>query len=554
MELNSSNETNLLMRLEGIASAASSCSLHIENIKDKSNDLDIVSCFLNITKEQALFFSCLTALSLQKTVTLDCLAKHFKCSALKLINHIQQIEVLEKKGFVQRIIKKRTRNYSYNDLGFTVPHYVIEALRKEDSSLLIRQTKFDLPGFLKQIHDIITERKERNLTTSQLMNEIEFLISNNLDLPFVSYVDTSLTHIISKCTVFAFSFVRLKGQINVCIERFADAIFDDLSDQLEYIQNIFIGEHELIHKKILKPVTSEFDGERVITLDELIIKRLYQSYPELVFSDSTAPKLISHKSLIKKDLYFNKNISEQLVELEAILQPQKFRSYIRILERNSLEKGLTAILYGAPGTGKTEMVYQIAKKTGRDIMMVDLSQTKNKWFGESEKRIKQLFDEYAVCLKNSSREPILFINEADGLLTKRSEIYSGSSSADQTINTIQNILLQSLEKFEGILIATTNLSGNLDRAFERRFAFKMEFPKPDIITRKTIWSSKLPELTEIQASWLAEKFDMTGGDIDSQIRQIIMKKILSQGSDLFELAVAICKRNHGLSGSKKLGF
>ena len=150
--------------------------------------------------------------------------------------------------------------------------------------------------------------------------------------------------------------------------------------------------------------------------------------------------------------------------MEKSAQPSRFRNYRKALERNGLSKGVTAIFYGAPGTGKTETVYQLAKKTGRDICMVELSQTKSKWFGESEKRVRQIFVDYAEMLRNCDREPILFINEADGLFSKRGNVGGNSSSSDHTVNTMQNILLQCLEDFEGILVATTNLNGNLDKA------------------------------------------------------------------------------------------
>ena len=195
--------------------------------------------------------------------------------------------------------------------------------------------------------------------------------------------------------------------------------------------------------------------------------------------------LISSRSLTGKKLFFSDEVKEQVKALEEVMKHNKFRSYGRALKRNNLSSGITAVLFGAPGTGKTEAVYQLARKTGRDIMMVDLSETKSKWFGESEKMVKKIFDDYSALLKNGDTEPILFINEADGLFSKRIDLNSSrGNSTEQSINTIQNILLQALENFEGILIATTNLTSNLDKAFERRFTFKINFPKPDSKSEK----------------------------------------------------------------------
>jgi SpoVK/Ycf46/Vps4 family AAA+-type ATPase len=314
------------------------------------------------------------------------------------------------------------------------------------------------------------------------------------------------------------------------------------------------GSHELVRKDILKLETSEFDGDKMVVLSDKTIKMLYQAYPALL-TDPKNSGLISSASLTEKKLFFNSGVKEQVGSLEDILKPSRFRAYRKELKHNKLKEGITAIFFGAPGTGKTEAVYQIARKTGRDIMMVDLSQTKSKWFGESEKVVKKIFDDYASLLKVSPKEPILFINEADGFFSKRTEMNGNrGSSTDQTNNIIQNILLQALENFEGILLATTNLTENLDKAFERRFSFRINFAKPDVSARQSIWKSKLPDLSERNAAVLAEKFEITGGEIDVQVRQMILKKVLNKKTDIFEVLVESCSKNHGFGGKRKLGF
>src|SRR5690606_22400642 len=111
--------------------------------------------------------------------------------------------------------------------------------------------------------------------------------------------------------------------------------------------------------------------------------------------------------------------------------------------------------------------------------------------------------------KNCLLKPILLFNEADAIIGKRKEI--GSSNVDQTENTIQNILLEELEGFDGIFLATTNLVKNLDAAFDRRFLFKIEFHKPETSIKAKIWNSKMPVLTEDECKMLASRFDFSGG-------------------------------------------
>ncbi len=115
-------------------------------------------------------------------------------------------------------------------------------------------------------------------------------------------------------------------------------------------------------------------------------------------------------------------------------------------------------------------------------------------------------------------------------------------------------MLQALENFEGILIATTNLTDNLDKAFERRFTFKINFPKPDSKARKKIWKCKLPALSETEAVVLGEKFEMTGGEIDVQIRQVILKRVLNKKVKLFDFLLESCSKDHGFSTRPRIGF
>ena len=204
-----------------------------------------------------------------------------------------------------------------------------------------------------------------------------------------------------------------------------------------------------------------------------------------------------------------------------------------------MRKGFACLFYGAPGTGKTETVYQIARETRRDIMMVDIAETKSMWFGESEKRIKGIFDKYRAFLKTNEHAPILLFNEADAIIGKRKEI--GKSSIDQTENAIQNIILQEMENLEGIMIATTNLTQNLDKAFERRFLYKIEFEKPDIEAKEKIWHAMLPSLSENGYAVLARNFDFSGGQIENIVRKFTVDCILNGSEPSFDTISEYCK-------------
>ena len=168
---------------------------------------------------------------------------------------------------------------------------------------------------------------------------------------------------------------------------------------------------------------------------------------------------------------------------------------------------------------------QLARRTGRAVWQVDYSQLRDKWVGESEKKVKAEFDNYRALLSQGSPAPILLLNEADALIGKRFE--SPERSADKMENAIQNIVLQEMETFEGILIATTNFTTVLDKAFERRFLYKVEFEAPDKETRAKIWRSMMRSLGSDEAEELASRYPaFAGGQIENITRKATVSRVL----------------------------
>lgn len=142
--------------------------------------------------------------------------------------------------------------------------------------------------------------------------------------------------------------------------------------------------------------------------------------------------LIQPDSIVSKPLFYSKDNQEQIDMLYSSLQHENLSSIQNGLRAKGLPIGICILLYGAPGTGKTESVYQIAKATHRQIVHVDISQTKSCWFGESEKMIDKIFENYKrICkrLRDSGKNdiPILLFNEADAILQKRTEFRGGST-------------------------------------------------------------------------------------------------------------------------------
>ena len=189
-----------------------------------------------------------------------------------------------------------------------------------------------------------------------------------------------------------------------------------------------------------------------------------------------------------------------------------------------MREGFTCLFYGAPGTGKTETVYQLAKESDRELIEVDVATLMNCYVGETEKNTRRVFENYRRMVHRGSRAPILLFNEADAILGRRMK--GAEKHVDRMSNSVQNIILQEMENLTGIMIATTNLTQNMDKAFERRFLYKIQFDKPTAEARQSIWESMLPDISKEDAHILASQYGFSGGQIENISRKRSVEKIL----------------------------
>jgi hypothetical protein len=232
--------------------------------------------------------------------------------------------------------------------------------------------------------------------------------------------------------------------------------------------------------------------------------------------------LIKPESIESTSLYFNTETQKSIDEV-LLLTSKSFTEVMQRFEENAINPGLSMLYFGLPGTGKTELVKQIAKLNNRMLLLVDVAAIKSKWVGESEKNIKRVFIEYKEAIKYFEETPILFFNECDALISKRNDV---QSSVDQMNNTMQNILLQELEDFKGIFIATTNLIQNIDNAFDRRILYKLHLDEPENETRFKILKNHFPNYSDSLLSEISNKYYLTGGQIQNLKKKFLVEQIL----------------------------
>ena len=180
------------------------------------------------------------------------------------------------------------------------------------------------------------------------------------------------------------------------------------------------------------------------------------------------------------------------------------------------------------------------------------------YVGESEKNVRNIFDTYKDLAKNSGLEPILFLNEADQFLSARST--DTGSSISQMYNQMQNIFLEQIENFEGVLVATTNMLDNLDKAFSRRFNYKVEFKPPLKAERVEIWKKHIPQNANYEKDFTIEtlaEFKLTGGQIDLIVKNTAFK-VATQNRPIFKisdfLAEIELEKNTNFENDRIMGF
>ncbi len=212
------------------------------------------------------------------------------------------------------------------------------------------------------------------------------------------------------------------------------------------------------------------------------------------------------------DLVLPPDVIDQIEHISGWLQHEH-----RILHdwglKRSLAPGYRALFYGPPGTGKTLTAALLGQRAGLDVYRIDLSMVVSKYIGETEKNLAGVFDQAA------HKNWILFFDEADALFGARS---SGTSSNDRYANQEVAYLLQRIETCPSLVILATNLRGNIDDAFSRRFQSLVGFTKPDAAQRLRLWqgvvAGGLPVAGDVDLPTLAKNHELVGGAIVNVVR------------------------------------
>ena len=514
---------NLLEAFERIIDAAKDAELREDFFITVGLDIRYITSLLKITPMQAVFLSFFIYKCEDTRIRPSEIAEFFGINTIRMLKYLDEIDGLVKLRYVRT--SKR-----HDDITYKVPQQVIKCMRLNKPYVYEVEPVKNTQDFFDCFKGIAREKDNDEIDYCQLEEKTNELLDEIKDSIFVRSLNRINFEDEDKLLFIFMSHLYVNNDDNDI--RFHD--IDDLYDDGEIPSHIRRSLRNHYNKLFELGLIENGNEDGMVKPDsfKLTDKAKQEILSEVNFDIIGKSKegLIKFDSLIEKKLIYNATEKAQIQELSSILTEKRFTEVQSRLKQAGLRQGFCCIFYGSPGTGKTETVYQLARQTGRDILQVDVDKIKSCWVGESEKNIKGLFDRYRNMCKNNELVPILLFNEADAVLGTRME--GASRAVDKMENSIQNIILQEMEKLDGIMIATTNLTSNLDKAFERRFLYKVKFEKPSVEARAGIWQSMMPKLKKKDAMTLASKFDLSGGEIENVVRRQTVQSILKGNSKI----------------------
>ena len=580
----------LLQAIERVVELSRDSKLSDDFFLQASVEIGFLCDSFGISEVQAVLF-CVCMERGPRRVDYDDLAHYLDLSKVCILRYASDIDALV-----------RRRLLRYHDVkeedDFDVPAVVIRSLKHNEVYEQPKHTGLDCSELFDVLREWFDDLSNSAITPDDLNGEIEALFKENKQVGFArQMLDMSVSRE-SRLLLTLFSHLLVNEDDNDVRFGQMENVFANHARFNRVRGLLRCGEHELMQANLIENCCEEGIADTTRYKLTESAKRSLLAEMKINATEERLSDVVRAKDLKAKEMFYTDENQLQVSELQSFLMPDSYNEIRKRMQQTGFRTSFACLFYGGPGTGKTETAYQLARQTGRDIMIVDVPQIKSKWVGDSEKNIKALFDRYRELVKKSDESeeknneeykspanpdgnpyssqakrpfepsessviphsslskpfPILLFNEADAIIGIRKQ--GAQNAVDKMENSIQNIILQEMEQLDGIMIATTNLTQNFDTAFERRFLYKIKFEKPDADVRKRLWLSMIPTLSATDATTLAERFDLSGGQIENVARKHAINNILHGASENpLKMLSNYCKEEQiRMEHGRKVGF
>jgi hypothetical protein len=541
--LSSDEPAGLVSRVAEVFDLLLRLGLSADFYREAAEYLRGISQHFGITRTQSALFAFFLANYDDFRILENEIIRALNIRKLDFLQYRDDLLQLERKGLINC-----SRNEGYP--VYSVPERTMSSLIQGEKFKNERYQQFYHGDFFEALADLYEKRYNNTLSYNMLTAELKQLLAACKSIPIVKKLrsykldDDSLVLLLHFCQLQI-------GAPNDYIRAspFKRELYDNAALYRQIREQLDGAEHKLFRLGLIEkqPVVKNsrrrwYDN----TCYKLTEKAKQELLPELGRADGRRRRMPgafrpeSPANIQEKALFYNPAEEKQVLELSSLLEKETFKTVQTRLAESSLHSGFVCLFSGPPGTGKTETACQLARGSGRAILKADVAEIMDKWVGESEKKLRRIFGYYRRSLERGEPAPILFFNEADQILSRRMNLTADSRSVDQMFNSLQNILLEETENFPGIMIAATNMADNLDKAFERRFLYRISFRLPGPEVRTRIWRSMLPVLTAGDAETLAGRYDFSGGQIENVVRKALISYVLSGNVPTPESLALLC--------------
>jgi hypothetical protein len=534
-----------LNSIEKLYDSFNCCKMNLDNVEIE--ELNFIANYFNITEEEAVFIVIIFRLEIaEESCDLKDIKDYLQVGDFQFIKYTKHIDGLIKKGLVD---KKNRQHHSRRSGRFELRinpflyDYVIE--NKVIPQNIVPMVDSDIEWIGLVAHFI--EDELEYITENDISIEYEKLCKRIKNSELLKFMTDSKLSLNNSLLLIKTIWSNYLGINYTSLDEIIHALYPSKYKHFSENKQLKDERHPLITKGLIQSKPAKFLDGIEVRVTESFRAKLKKMGIVIETKEAKESTNFNYKNIVETPLFFSEELHTQISKLEEILEEENYQKVKKRMLEKGMQAGVTTLFFGAPGTGKTECVLQFAKKSKRNVIHVDISETKSMWYGQSEKLIKRIFSQYKEQYQEQEKAPILLLNEADAVLGKRKQ--GGNSSTASTENAMQNILLEEMEKFEGILIATTNLAANLDTAFDRRFLFKVKFETPTADQRHKIWQIKLPDYNPQALEQAANEFELSGGQIQNVVRKLEIDYILNGAYPDTKVLLNLC--NNELALHKK---
>ncbi len=547
---------SLLDKLEQLIQLARGCRFEDKFFKLHKSLIESTAADLELTPEETVML-CPFISDSESTVNTREMTDYFTCSPITIMRKTENLKTLTHR----RYIRKRGCFHGSGP-AYQLSEKAKAAFCNNQSLPVVNTANLTAEEFMKRFTALVREAgRNGQIDEDELLYETIELLNNNPQLVIARSINGLRINQFDKLYLLYFcKRLVVDQQIRVPLGQLEFLSTDDIDDEFPILMNN--GNHPFIKEGILTLTgQDDFLSNNIFQLTDKA-RKLFLSEYDIIANDEEEDdehiNILHCNDINPKSLFYCAEDQGQIDTLQHLLEDEQLQAIRERLEKANLRKGFNCLFYGGPGTGKTETALQLARMTGRDIMQVDISSIRDKWYGETEKIVKSIFESYAERVKKSKHIPILLINEADAVLSVRTSVGGNNPTLEKTENAIQNILLQAMEDIDGIMIATTNLTCNLDSAFDRRFLYKVEFHQPSVEAKTHIWQSFIPGLADADANVLARSYNFSGGQIENIARKVMVDHLLFGGTPDLNHIEELCSKEQiarsNTNSRKPIGF